>query len=240
MEIRTFYSENIDKNNCTLTGEEFIHAVKVDRIRVGDQIRVINNTESEYFCKVKEITKCSVILDIIHHKLCESNPKTQLDVYLCLLKGDKNDNLIAKLSELGVTNLHFVTSQNVDRKNNLNFERLNKLAITSAKQCGRSKILNISGNIISLNNIPVENYNNCIVFYEGETKNTLDSINFKNGNTAIIIGSEGGFVLSEIEMLKNKGAVPATLGKIILRAETAAVVGTTLINYKLGGFTNEG
>jgi len=240
LDIRTFYSEKIDEKNCILDGEEFIHAVKVDRIRVGDQVRIINNAEYEYFCKVQNITKCSVILDIIHHNLCGNNPKKQIDVYLCLLKGDKNDNLISKFSELGVTNLYFVISQNVDRKNNLNFDRLNKLAITSAKQCGRSKILHIDKSIININNIPVENYKNAVVFFECEKNNTLNSIKLENGSTAIIIGSEGGFLSSEIDALKNKGAKSVTLGNIILRAETAAITATTLINYKLGGFTNEG
>ena len=239
MEIRTFYyNKNIDSEIIELTGDEFFHATKVDRIRVGDQVRIINNTENEYICVINEINKNCAKLNIIKKQLCLQNPKIDVDVFLCLLKGDKNDNLISKLSELGVKNLTFITSQNVERKNEVNFERLHKLAITSAKQCGRSKILNINNKILKFSNLTnlKKYYNNVIVFYENEKHNTLNNVGLNNGKTAIIIGSEGGFLKNEITTLNELGAISVSLGKLIFRAETAAIIATSLTIFKLGGF----
>lgn len=175
IKTKTFYYDGeIKGETLELTGDEFFHATKVDRIIEHDLIRIINNTEFEYICTVDKITKSSMILNVWPKQICQRNPKCELDVFMCLLKGDKNDELISKLSELGVSNLTFVTSQNVDRKNNLNFERLNKLAISSAKQCGRSKILNINTKILPLTELKnlKDNYKNLLVFYEKETQRT--------------------------------------------------------------------
>ncbi len=239
METRTFYSNNfIDETTIELVGDEFFHATKVDRIKQHDVVRVINNTENEYICNVKQINKNSMLLNVFSVELCKSNPKCEIDVFACLLKGDKNDNLIPKLSELGVSNVTFIISQNVDRKNNLNFDRLNKLAIQSAKQCGRSKVLNINAKILTLAELAnlKNSYKNLLVFYENEKENSINSIKLQSGKTAIVIGSEGGFLQSEIDNLVKNNFTSVSLGNIILKAETACVVATTLTTFKLGGF----
>ncbi len=238
MEIRTFFTKTfLNEFTCTLEDEEFIHAVKVDRLKVGDKARVIDNTEFEYFCEVIEIQKNKVILKINQKQICEKNPKIDLDVFLCLLKGDKIDNILPKLSELGVKNLYLVSSQNVDRKGNINFDRLNKISVTSAKQCERSKVLNVENKVLNFDNVldSIQNYDNFLVFYENEPKVNLNNIKLKKGKSAIFIGSEGGFLESEINALKNKNASSVSLGNLILKADTAVVVATTLTTFLLGG-----
>ena len=119
---------------------------------------------------------------------------------------------------------YFVTEKEV------NVERLRKIATEALKQCGRADSVEVE--FTDYFNA-VDNCENAVIFYEGECENTLSDIG--NDVSALFVGSEGGFSEREVGYARERGLKTITLGKRILRAETASVVATSMIQYLTGG-----
>ena len=159
-------------------------------------------------------------------------------------KFDKMELIIQKNTEVGVKKIVPVlmerTVVKLDEKTiNKKIERWQKISEVAAKQSMRDIIPEVE-NVIKLKDIEKQNYDIVLVAYENEDKNMLKSelIKLKNEkmnkyNIAIVIGPEGGIAEKEIEILKNMGAVFVSLGKRILRTETAGIVMSGNIIYEL-------
>ena len=150
---------------------------------------------------------------------------------------------VQKTTELGVTKIipFISTFTNVKPKDNKQ-ERLSKIAVEACKQSGRNIMPQIS-NIVQYNEMleKLKEYSQIIVAYEKETKSAKEIITKldKTKPVAIIVGSEGGFSEQEIEDFKNLGASVISMGKNILRAETASVALLSALLYELGEWKNE-
>ena len=239
MEIRRFYVDcnDINEDVVTISGDEFWHLTKVLRYKVGYQIIVCNNKDGkDYYCTIKTIEKdyCTAIVQ----KICDNECKTKVAVtlYQALPKGDKIDLILQKAVELGVQDIVFFNSDYVSEKK-FNLDRLNKINVEACKQCGRSRISNISGLLTfdkMLDSLKI--YDKVIICYEDEKVNSIkcELENCTYNNIAIIIGSEGGFSEQEVDLCKKQGAVSVTLGSRIMRCETASIVTCGIVMYELG------
>lgn len=231
MEIRRFLtsSDKIKNDIAEISGDEFTYAVKVLRQKTG--FTVIVNTGDGYdrIGEISEITKDKLTVKIRETVKNEATPDKKITLYQGSCKQGKNDFIVQKAVELGISRIVFFKSDFVTEKE-VNVERLRKIATEALKQCGRADSVEVEfTDYFSA----VDNCENAVIFYEGECENTLSDIG--NDVSALFVGSEGGFSEREVGYARERGLKTITLGKRILRAETASVVATSMIQYLAGG-----
>lgn len=235
MEKRFFINkEDIYQNKITIKGEEFMHLYKVMRMRVGDTIECFYDGSEIYSCEISKIEKIFAEATVIESYPCVANPKKQVTLFQALPKLDKLEMVTQKVCELGVSKIvPFESRFTVAKPNQNKIERLEKISISACKQCGRTALLTLE-NTITFKQLllSLKEFDQVILANETENTNALNEI--KGDKVAIIVGSEGGFAKEEIDELVNAGAVSVTLGKRILRTETASVVLSALVLDRLG------
>ncbi|WP_457641968.1 RsmE family RNA methyltransferase [Persephonella sp.] len=218
-----------------LTDEELKHA-KVKRIREKEKIEINDLNGNVYLVEVTEVTK-KYLKGKILEKLEIKEEKLKITLYQCVPnQPSKIDDLIESISELGVykfvpviSKYSAVKEKDIQKK----VSKWEKKAVNSIKQCKRLFPLKIE-NPIKIEDIITEDEGK-FVFYEKEKeKNLKDFINKKIDRISVVIGAEGGFTEEEIEILRAKGFVSLTLGKNILRMETAVIAGICQIRFVFG------
>lgn len=238
--------ELINGDVAKIIGDDVKHIYKVLRISEGEKVTLNNCEGVEYLGKVMSVSKQEVLVKILE-KL-EVNNESDIKIYLFqgLPKSQKMDLIVQKGTELGITEFIPVITHRVDVKLKGEFkkiDRLKKIALEAAKQSKRSIIPNVLEPIefeevldkiksLDLLIVPYENANNFgikTLMNELRIENMVDDIK----NVGIFVGPEGGIEESEVERLKDKGARIVTLGKRILRTETAGFVAASLIQYEL-------
>ena len=233
--LKRFFVDKIEEVTV-LEGEEFEHAKNVLRIGVGAEIILLDNSGKEYTAVVAQVEKKRMLLNIVREELGEREAKADVCLLFGYLKNsDKNEFIVQKAVELGVKKIGVFSSEYSSAYMNGNkLERLNKVAKEAAKQCLRS----VAPEVVYFDALEkalayAEGYQNKLFACEFATESKCDVANL-NGDTAIVIGSEGGFSREEEEMAAVKGYHSVTLGKRILRAETAAVALTSVVMFALG------
>lgn len=227
-------SENISRNRITINEKGDINHLKnVFRIKLDEEIRAVDG-EKEYFCKVVSIDKKEIILEIEQIFEDRYSHKVKIDAALGILKNDKMDLAIQKLTEIGVNKIIPLVVKRGVAKITEKKDKWDLIVRETLKQCQAVKATEID-KVKKLEEIEFEKYDLVVVPYECEEKYTLKNL-LRNKEKLpkkilYIIGSEGGFDPEEIEFLKRKKAEIVTLGRRILRAETASIiVGGILIN----------
>ena len=233
---KRFFTEKIDgRTEVELSGEEFIHAKTVQRVEEGSEITLLDGSGKEYTAIVAKVGKHSLTAHITGEAAGDKEPQTLIYLLCGALKGDKTELVVQKATELGVGRIGIFSSQYCAAFMNANkLERLNKVAREAAKQCMRSR----APEVVYFDNFnaaleSAQTFENKIFACEFAQKSDCD-ISEISGETAIVVGSEGGFSEIEAEQAKAAGFSQITLGKRILRAETAAVALTTLVAFSLG------
>ncbi len=246
-------TEQIENNNIIINGDDVNHIINVLRMKKGDEIQVCNQeTGDNYNAQITQYTKNEVDCEIIEriNKTTESN--VNITLFQGLPKFEKMELIIQKNTEVGVKRIVPVimerTVVKIDEKvASKKLERWQKIAEIAAKQSMRDIIPNID-NITKLKEIDTTEYDVVLVAYENEEHNKLkdelqklskkiegtnSNNNEENFNIAIVIGPEGGISEKEIELLAEKNAKFVSLGRRILRTETAGLVMTGNILYEL-------
>lgn len=244
-------TEQIENNNIIINGDDVNHIINVLRMKKGDEIQVCNQeTGDNYNAQITQYTKNEVDCEIIEriNKTTESN--VNITLFQGLPKFEKMELIIQKNTEVGVKRIVPVimerTVVKIDEKvASKKLERWQKIAEIAAKQSMRDIIPNID-NITKLKEIDTTEYDVVLVAYENEEHNMLKTelqklerkIKSNNSseqqyNIAIVIGPEGGISEKELVMLAEKNAKFVSLGKRILRTETAGVVMAGNIIYEL-------
>lgn len=236
MEIRRFFvsKRDIADKIVTLTGDEFLHMTKVLRYKVGYKAIVCANDGIERLCTVSEIAKDSAILIVDEEKIVDSK-RSRVTLCAGILKNNKLDFVIQKCIELGVDKIIPFTSSNTV-ENKFNRERAEKIAVESAKQCGSIYISEI-GDLTTFDEIvkTFGDYDQVVFAYEFEKNTKIDDIDLKRGdNVLLVVGAEGGFTSDEAKVAIYNGAKTITLGRRIMRAETASIVLSAFALNKLG------
>ena len=219
--------ENIDENNGKILIKEKSdcnHIQNVYRLNVGDKLRIVDG-EYEYFTEIIEISKKEVAVKILEKNEDTYSLNINIDVAMGILKNDKMNLAIQKLTEIGVKSIIPLKTERVVVKINEKKEKWDTVARETLKQCRGVKFTEILP-VKKLTEIDYKKYDKIIFAYENsnESKSLSEIIKQEDKNILYIIGPEGGITLEEVEFLKNNGAVEISLGKRILRAETAAIV----------------
>lgn len=223
--------EQINDNKIVIEDKaEINHLKNVLRLKIGDELRAVDG-EMEYFCIINEIEKKTLIIEIKESKLGEEEISVKIDLGIGILKNDKMDLVIQKATELGINKIIPFTSIRSVVKLNEKKEKWEKIAREAMKQCRGIKLTKIE-EPFNLKEINYDEYDCIIVPYEAAKDQKIkEFVNHDTHKILYLIGPEGGFELEEIEFLKGKKANIVSLGKRILRAETAAIVaGGILVN----------
>lgn len=238
MRIHRFYIENIDinKENTVVTQEtSLIHQLKnVFRYKSGQKIHIFNEKIGELEVELININKKDMsfkyirhIKDLMDNKIDNEIIDKKIYLYMSVIKNSNFDLIIEKAVELGVYEIIPVISER-SIKNQLNIIRINKIIKEATEQSGRLDLMKI-GNIVDLKNAINTAKDNSDIVYFGSVNENDDSKNINNvydkSSISLFIGPEGGFSEDEISMFFELDLIPLRLGKYILRAETAAIVG---------------
>lgn len=233
-------SENINDHIITLEGENARHIASVLRAKTGDSITVCDGLGRDYECVIEEINKKSVIAKITDIFTNDNEPSIKITLYQGLPKADKMELVIQKCIEIGVDRIVPVKTEHavvkLEGKEDKKLQRWNKIAESAAKQCGRGKIPKVDS-LMSFKEAINEatSLDGAIIPYEKEKENTIKNFakEFKGKSIGVFIGPEGGFSEEEIKFAFEKGVKAITLGKRILRTETAGLVTSVILLYEL-------
>lgn len=218
------------------------HMTKVLRLGVGDMICVSDSVQFEYEAEIAAIEKDYIEARILDKQKFAREPELKITLYQGVPKQGKMETIIQKTVELGVYSIIPVFTDRsvvIDHGNfHKKIERWQKIADEAVKQCKRGIIPQIQREMTfqeMMNDIV--KYDLIIFPYENEENRTikdlLRNLAVKPKNTAVIIGPEGGFSDQEAEALKKTGAQSVSLGKTILRTETAGMAAIAMTMYEL-------
>ena len=234
------HNNSIGEKNIEITGSDAVHIATVLRARVDEEITVCDGYGTDYLCRLIGINKKQVLAEIIGKFKNENEPELKITLYQGIPKGDKMELVIQKCIEIGVDRIVPVITENTVVKINDKSEkkniRWNKIAESAAKQCGRGKIP-VVDKIMTFTEA-VENSkesDTAIIPYEKEKDTSIRKFakEFKGKSVGIFIGPEGGFSENEIELCRKIGISSVSLGKRILRTETAGLVTSVILLYEL-------
>ena len=232
-----FIETEIPSETYMLTGDNAKHA-KVLRLRAGEEVTVVTPKGEQCTCEVA----VGEILRVLERKPCENEPNVFVTLYQALPKGDKMDYIVQKSVELGVSRIvPMLTSRCVSRPDKKSLrkkrERWQKIALQAAMQSRRGVVPEVADCVSFDKAVELSKENESTVFfYElgGESVKTILTETPKS--IGIFIGSEGGFDPSEVDLAVKNGGRTATLGKRILRAETAPLAAISIIMYQTNNF----
>lgn len=237
--MQKLFVENINDEKIILDDESARHIAKSLRMRVGDVICVTDGGGDDYGCQIEEITKDEVVLKVCYKQACESEPSCRVTIYQGVPKSSKMEDIIQKCVELGVCKIvptltKRCVSRPDDKAAGKKNQRYQKIALEAAQQSGRGIVPKIENMKILSQAIAEDESDVKIVFYEGGGEKLADIVKPDTESVSIFIGPEGGFEQEEVEQIEASGGVRATLGKRILRTQTAPVAALTAIMLLTG------
>ena len=235
-----FVEDNqIENNEIKIMNDDLKHISNVLRMRIGEEILITNkNTAETYKCSIKEINKNEAVCTIIEKEENDTEPSIKVDIFQGIPKSDKMETIIQKSVELGVSKIFPVSMKNCVAKIKDDIkkqERWQKISEAAAKQSKRNIIPSIEKSVdIKYLCSKIDEYDLVLVAYENEDKKTIKDIlkNNKVEKIAIVVGPEGGLTEKEVEELIKCGAKAVSLGKRILRTETAPIAMISMIMYE--------
>ena len=234
---KIFIQQKILAGKIKITGEDFKH-IKALRLNPKDKIIICDGNQKDYFCEIKNIDHESAILFINNIQNSQTEPPKKIILFQAIPKSDKFEFIIQKSIELGVNKIIPVITDFCDIKKNPSenkFLRWKKIAKSAAEQSGRGIIPEISNTInFSQAVLTAKNFDLNIIAHEKTNisikKILSQDLNQKN-SIGIFIGPEGGFSDQEIILAEKNNLQPVSLGKRILRTETAALFILSVITF---------
>ena len=242
--VRFFVSaEELEGQELVLTGENAQHA-KVLRLKAGEQVLVCDGEGHECLCQVLSLDAGELEVSVLERRVSETEAAVRVSVYMAFPKADKLEHVIQKATELGAWEIvAFPSARCVSRPDDKSLkkklERWQKIAASAAEQSGRGRIPEV---------IVLDSYRTAleraaqadrpILLYENERATTLKMAleEAPLSTVSILSGPEGGLEEKEVRQAMDAGIRVCTLGKRILRCETAPLCALSAIMYAAGEF----
>ena len=235
--MQRYFASLKDHEHIQLTPDDEHHLLHVMRMKKGDEIEVVANSLL-YLCKIEATNPLNIY--IVNEIKSDVELASDITLLFALTKGDKTDLVLQKATELGVKNIALIQSERtVVRYENKDVEkkcqRFQKIMKEASEQSHRLVVPSLLG-IFNLKNLPKEVYSDLnYVAYEKDAEATSEMFKgFTKGKSiTVLVGPEGGFSEEEINALVKQGFIRTSLGKRILRAETAAIYALSVLGYLL-------
>lgn len=238
--------ENIRDSEILITDKDDInHISNVLRFSLGDNLKVVELDSYVYKVEILNIKKALIETKILTKQKADKKLNINITLAQSIIKSQKQDYIIQKATELGVRKIipfiskNTVVKINSEKDNKQKVEKWQRIAYESVKQCERANLPEIS-RIISFNElIEIEEFDVKLVCTERDSNISIKELlssnpinKSQNPNILVIIGPEGGWNDTELDKFKKKNIPQITLGKLILRAETAVVTALSDIIYE--------
>lgn len=229
MKIHRFYVSELRETQTELKDKDLIHQlVSVLRYRTGDTLHVFNEMIGEWEVQIEKITREHVSFTYTQHIKVGNLNETQNNksvLYMSIIKNSNFDLVVEKAVELGIGEVVPVLTERTV-KTSLNMERLGKIIKEATEQCGRVDLMKI-GDVLVLHDAVARAklYSEQVFF--GHVNDANMNHPDPSKSNSLFIGPEGGWSDAEIELFKKENILPISLGQYVLRAETAAIVGSS-------------
>jgi 16S rRNA (uracil1498-N3)-methyltransferase len=215
---------------------------RVLRLRVGDHVLLLDNSGREHEVELTALTAAAAQGAVLASRQGTGEPSVRLVLYQALIKGQRFDWVLEKGTELGAAGfVPVVSSRSLVRPSQesvARLERWRRVIVEAAEQSGRCRLSAIS--------LPLPFDEACasapglrILPWEGEREASLSDVLAAErpvDAVSLFIGPEGGFPPEEVELARQHGVRTVSLGRRILRAETAAIAAAALVLHELGQF----
>lgn len=240
MTVRRFFAppEHFNGDAVALDAEETRHLRDVLRLKPGAEVHVFDGEGREFLSKVIEVRKSSALLQVAK-EVEPSAPESTLDLTLAVsvYKSDKLDLVVQKAVELGATRLvPIVTSRSEVKLRDTvkRTERWRKIAMEATKQCERARVMGVDDAVSLGEHIAAldDTAGLRLMFSEKAGGGIPDAGQTKK--ITALVGPKGGWDDSEIDLATENGFVLVKLGSRIMRAETAAITFTALLQHRFG------
>ncbi len=203
-------------------------------MKTEDQLELLDGSGKVYTAKIKRLQKEKILCEVISSRIEETEPKVQITIAQSLPKFQKMDLIIQKCTELGAHKIiPMLTERSIGKSPKLN--RWQRIAKEAAEQSGRGLIPAITPlqkftDILKI----AKEYDLALIPWELEKKQTLKEIKLSESQKILILnGPEGGFSQNEIKQAQAAGVLPISLGKRILRTETAGMAILAILMHEL-------
>lgn len=227
--MRRFFCDNITGSTATITDDDAHHLSRVLRMKAGDALSLCDGMGFEYDAVIASVSPEAIVCTLGERRASEAESPVRVTLFQCLPKSGKMELIVQKCTELGVFAVVPVFSarcvvqpgKDYDKKR----ERYNRVALEAAKQSRRAMVPEVNP-LVKLEKIDVSQFDLFLIAYEDENALTLkQALRAANApkSIALLIGPEGGLEESEVARLVSAGAVSVSLGKRILRTETAGM-----------------
>ncbi len=238
----------VSEDNVVITGPEAHHLHSVLRLKSGEKIILFDGTGWTCSAKIEDISQNAVHCSILSTDTAkQSGPSLHLGQ--ALLTGSKMDLICQKSTELGISTIQpFVSKRcTVNKKSEKQISRWQRIILEACKQCGQFIIPEVLPPM-ALSKLfeKTEHYDYKFIFYEEmeQTKELNDLFAEEKKSTMpdsifFLIGPEGGFTEDEVNQAQKAGFIPVSLGRLILRAETASISATAILQYLLGNLRHK-
>lgn len=235
----------VEGDKVTITGPDVNHIRNALRMRQGESLLISDGEGNDYHCRISLIESGLVEAQVIERRESRELP-VRLYLFQGLPKSDKMELIIQKAVELGAYEIIPVITKNAvvkldAKKERSKLERWQAISESAAKQSGRSKIPKVEKVMLLKEALEMASgLDRILIPYENQSgmdtmRKALEETGEDTRSIAVFIGPEGGFDESEILLAKEKGAVPVSLGRRILRTETAGLAILSLFMMKAEG-----
>ena len=235
--------ENFSGDSLTLTGENAQHA-KVLRLKAGEQVLVCDGQGNECLCRVQSLEAGELEVAVLERRTSDTEAAVRVSVYMAFPKADKLEHVIQKATELGAYEIvAFPSGRCVSRPDEKSLrkklERWQKIAASAAEQSGRGRVPKVL--VLDSYRAALERAaeaDRAILLYENERATTLKMAleEAPLSTVSILSGPEGGLEEKEVRQALDAGIRVCTLGRRILRCETAPLCAVSAIMYAAGEF----
>lgn len=235
--------ERIQDQRGIVIGDELSHLRKVLRLEPGDRFIVFDDTGLEHEAVVRSFSAHIGEIDILRSYQAERESALRVALAVGLTKGEKMDLVVEKATELGVLHIvPFTSAYTVpkldDRKVEFRTERWKKIAVSAAKQSGRTRLPKVH-TLCEFREFVKQPWEDALklFFWEREGQQSLKQVHHSQPDARVVllaIGPEGGFSVEEADLAQRHGFQSVQLGPRILRAETAAIAALSLVQFLWG------
>lgn len=235
--------DQVKEEHIFINGLDVNHIKNVLRMKVGEELHISDGNNKKYLCEISAISSDEICVSIKEELVSDTELPSKIYLFQGLPKSDKMELIVQKAVELGVYEIIPVATKRAvvkldDKKATKKVERWNSISEGGAKQSGRNVIPKVKS---------VMSYREAIQYAKGldiilipyelaegmdDTRQIIEVIR-PGQSIGIFIGPEGGFETAEVEYALEQGAKAITLGKRILRTETAGLTTLSILMYHL-------
>lgn len=229
--MNVFYLPDAQNGMVSFPEEESKHCVKVLRMQEGDRFCVTDGKGSLYDAELVEAHPKRAVACLSNKRAGYDNKTFRLEIAIAPTKlNERTEWFLEKATEIGIDKVQLFASYHSERRV-ANVERFRKVMIAAMKQSIKSKLPDIQG-VMDFNKLVKQPFDGqkFIAWIDDDVTELLCDKYEKGQNALILIGPEGDFSLEEVQLAKDYGFIPVSLGDARLRTETAAVVACHTIN----------